>query len=860
MGKFSRGAVLLTSCLFAAITELVLGTPELKILPSQPTLNRAIHHSMLLSCRVDVENKDLVTNLQWHDPTGRVIGDNSDRYSVEAGMHTERMPDGLALIIPMLQERHAGNYTCTAKYANTEELSKSVLIKTFVAITWEDAPEEQYPIVSSNYKIKCKVTANPAPIVDWLQNGEPIQIGGRYIVETDGLLIVKATEADDGTYTCRAIVIDTGELSERNIRVVVHTPPTFDKMESSVRVVETETASVTCKASGKPPPTFSWIRLPTQEDLATADRFSVDKYTGTLTIRDVSKDDDGDYKCVATNAANSVEHVVRISVTLKPRIVAYKNISIATDKEARLSCSASGRPMPKVTFRKLTSPDRFVIGVQRDERIVVENTQNTERGETVGTLIISNILRTDDGLYECIATNEGGEAFRNVHLTVEFMPSFANTPMQEAWSWDNNPVNITCLAESIPNATISWRMNTVEINEKNNDINIRKFGEGPLSSLQITPIGQKYYARYTCRAVNQHGSSEHVIVLKEAKRPSHILQAKLEVITATTITFSFIGPADNGGLPTRKYAVQYKEERKDWKDAKNKTWPVDSPYILEGLEPQTTYNFRFAAQNDVGFGDWAASEHHTMPKRSYPEEPRILSNPREDGVVMSPYSDHYELTWRIPADNGEPIDMYSIKYCPVTQGEGFWKAMEYQCETRELSSAEHTTYKLGNLIADTYYKIELRARNKIGFSTPGEVIIKTARDPSNTGGDTPVPANEGPALSSGAIVSIVVASLFVILIFIDLSCYLVNRTGLLMVICEKVRGSKASDEDAKLGSLYSWRFPLPYCSNKDSSGPDLSMEKLPETKVSIIKKETSVDFDMKKSISRTSFVGKDSAV
>lgn len=53
------------------------------------------------------------------------------RYSVEAGMHTERMPDGLALIIPMLQERHAGNYTCTAKYANTEELSKSVLIKTF---------------------------------------------------------------------------------------------------------------------------------------------------------------------------------------------------------------------------------------------------------------------------------------------------------------------------------------------------------------------------------------------------------------------------------------------------------------------------------------------------------------------------------------------------------------------------------------------------------------------------------------------------------------------------------------------------------------------------------------------------------
>lgn len=65
------------------------------------------------------------------------------------------------------------------------------------------------------------MTANPAPIVDWLQNGEPIQIGGHYIIETDGLLIVKAAETDDGTYTCRAIVMDTGELQERNIRVVV---------------------------------------------------------------------------------------------------------------------------------------------------------------------------------------------------------------------------------------------------------------------------------------------------------------------------------------------------------------------------------------------------------------------------------------------------------------------------------------------------------------------------------------------------------------------------------------------------------------------------------------------------------------
>jgi len=45
-------------------------------------------------------------------------------------------------------------------------------------------------------------------------------------------------------------------------------------------------------------------------------------------------------------------------------------------------------------------------------------------------------------------------------------------------------------------------------------------------------------------------------------------------VAATTITFSFVGPADNGGQPVRQYAVQYKQEREDWSYARNKTWPA----------------------------------------------------------------------------------------------------------------------------------------------------------------------------------------------------------------------------------------------------------------------------------------------
>jgi neurocan core protein len=42
--------------------------------------------------------------------------------------------------------------------------------------------------------------------------------------------------------------------------------------------------------------------------------------------------------------------------------------------------------------------------------------------------------------------------------------------MREAWSWDNHLVNLTCRAESIPNATVSWFLNGRNLE---NDYNIR---------------------------------------------------------------------------------------------------------------------------------------------------------------------------------------------------------------------------------------------------------------------------------------------------------------------------------------------------------------------------------------------------
>lgn len=88
-------------------------------------------------------------------------------------------------------------------------------------ITWVDAPTEQYPIAGTSYKVRCKVKANPAPLVDWYKQDARIQDGHGFVKDIDGLLIQNVTAEDDGIYKCRAIVLDTGNIQDRDIRVEV---------------------------------------------------------------------------------------------------------------------------------------------------------------------------------------------------------------------------------------------------------------------------------------------------------------------------------------------------------------------------------------------------------------------------------------------------------------------------------------------------------------------------------------------------------------------------------------------------------------------------------------------------------------
>lgn len=45
-----------------------------------------------------------------------------------------------------------------------------------VAVTWRNAPENQYPVSGGDYVVQCEVSANPPPTIDWLRNGDQVSI------------------------------------------------------------------------------------------------------------------------------------------------------------------------------------------------------------------------------------------------------------------------------------------------------------------------------------------------------------------------------------------------------------------------------------------------------------------------------------------------------------------------------------------------------------------------------------------------------------------------------------------------------------------------------------------------------------
>jgi len=813
-----RGRELISSSTNMGARELLLAAallhvsvaqePTLTLMPSDKLL-KALDGSVYVSCAANVEDPALITEMRWSGPNDEEIP-NSDGSIIT--LDNPSSPGTLDLYVQKLKEKDVGTYKCTAVYAGNKQLAAEITVESYMDIDFGDTPLHQTPIEGTDSKIMCTVTANPQPMVDWLKDLKPIKLDDRTIIQQDGVLIKQITQDDEGVYRCRAKVPQLGSIEYKDIKVEVYSPPVIIEAPENITGVEKEQAVFKCEASGKPNPTYTWVDKDSRP-LEDAEGYNVDVETGTLTVMELGPQHTGMYRCTASNDAGDLTKEAHLQVLTKPKIESYLNLtSNVEDENVEMRCVATGDPLPELVFKKESAEAAFVNGINEDGRIEIRQ-EIDDQGRAVGIMKISELSRSDDGLYTCTGNSAGGETQVWGHITAQFAPTFEEQTFTEVWTWDQKLINISCIATSIPNATVQWYLRNEEIQAE--DANFQIMSAGPIGVLQVNPVDNSYFGVFTCQASNLLGTSDYDIELKQAEVPGAVSNVKPTKTTATTITWDIMDPMNDGGRPIEGYNMEYRLSEATWDEAQSQFWTKGSEYTVERLVPDSTYIFRFSAKNEVGFGIPGGEQAQMMPKRAAPEEPLIFD--LNDGTYESPYPNHYTIQWHTPLDNGEPIDNFQIIHYQMKNNSGKLERTE-DLTTIDVSSPGPTTYKLEDLMPNTIYKIELRAHNVIGYSQPAEGIIKTAHDPSApvSGSDEesasvtsvappttsipahgPIPDPSTQSIGVGIIIAIVIIAAIIIALVVDVSCYFANKSGVLAKILGS-REPKDKDKEAML--------------------------------------------------------------
>lgn len=168
--------------------------------------------------------------------------------------------------------------------------------------------------------LQCEATGTPVPKCRWLRNGREISSGARYRVETAGgvfrLHFNEVTDVDNGDYTCEAY--NSVGFAHTSSRVKIGTPPRIDRMPNALYIPEGDNTKVKIFYAGDQPMEVSLTK--NGRVVQSDDRFKftvLDDYI-IIFIKEIRKEDAGDYTVNLSNSSGSVSGTFTINITGLP--------------------------------------------------------------------------------------------------------------------------------------------------------------------------------------------------------------------------------------------------------------------------------------------------------------------------------------------------------------------------------------------------------------------------------------------------------------------------------------------------------------------------------------------------------------
>ncbi|XP_050617926.1 receptor-type tyrosine-protein phosphatase delta isoform X35 [Macaca thibetana thibetana] len=485
------------------------------------------------------------------------------------------------------------------------------------------------------------------------------------------------------------------------LRTDAETPPRFTRTPVDQTGVSGGVASFICQATGDPRPKIVWNKKGKKVSNQRFEVIEFDDGSGSvLRIQPLrTPRDEAIYECVASNNVGEISVSTRLTVLREDQIPrGFPTIDMGPQlkvvertRTATMLCAASGNPDPEITWFKDFLP--------------VDTSNNNGRIKQLrsGALQIEQSEESDQGKYECVATNSAGTRYSapaNLYVRVRRVPPRFSIPPTNHEIMPGGSVNITCVAVGSPMPYVKWMLGAEDLTPED-DMPIGR------NVLELNDVRQS--ANYTCVAMSTLGVIEAIAQITVKALPKPPGTPIVTESTATSITLTW----DSGNPePVSYYIIQHKPKNSE-EPYKEIDGVATTRYSVAGLSPYSDYEFRVVAVNNIGRGP------PSEPVLTQTSEQAPSSAPRDVQARMLS-STTILVQWKEPEEPNGQIQGYRVYYTmDPTQHVNNWMK-------HNVADSQITT--IGNLVPQKTYSVKVLAFTSIGdgpLSGDIQVITQT---------------------------------------------------------------------------------------------------------------------------------------
>ncbi|RWS14166.1 nephrin-like protein, partial [Dinothrombium tinctorium] len=712
------------------------------------------------------------------------------------------------------QDRNMKMFSC---YAVNQALGETIVETSVLSVLYPPDPPSIFGYAEGSairagtlQRITCVVHGgNPLPELKWFKQDEEVKTGttssiNGNVVSNELAIITK--DSDNGaTYRCEAhTAAAASKPLVTSVKLTVLFPPTGVTIQMKPKVPKAGSkVDLICETgSSNPESEITWWRngFPVA---GRRDGVFTAPYGGTasrniLSLNVTSEDNGAIYSCQATNQAlgQSVHDAITLNVLYKPEFVNSQltQIDLVEGGSTSVNLSARGNPS-KIEYKWLR------------EGLEIDTTRFKSDGPFLN---ISSILRSDSGIYKCLALNEQGTTERSVIVNVQYPVSIEKiTETVFVEPRKNAYFECQVNANPITKEMITWKRRKNLSSESEDAVTYEEMDaarmkqtlEANRSILIVSNVSQEDSGAFECSASNGIGDKASAVtylvvkqrpvinrsptISKAASENGSVGRLICRADGAPNVTFtwsregSILSNPENRKAKSDKYVIE--------QTAQLNIITFQSVLLIKDVSNSDYGEYKCVARNELGFDTIDIN----FSRTTIPDPPIALR-------VINRTSNGVTLKW-VPGFDGGLTQSFRIRYKKIIAADAY--------VYRDVYPSNITQYTVTGLDASTEYIFNVLAFNDMGESAYTEDIVKTTTLKGTARSTreerfSPVPLAEAPVSEKEKVISQVLSGkagdiprlIIIVVSVLGSSLLLLN---IVLVVCFVRRRRKKRLEEGK---------------------------------------------------------------